>query len=118
MRIMMMLMAVMTMVMVVVMMMVMTNKLSAVYLISYSASKIPRVLPLLSYYTFGREGGMIKNIIFFTKHSDEIFRKLNLWVISVFEIKHFIGRADKEYYIFQKTLQCELAFLVFRLWVQ
>ena len=52
----MMMMMMMTMVMLVVMMMVMTNKLSAVYLISYSASKIPRVLPLLSYYTFGREG--------------------------------------------------------------
>ena len=46
-------------------MMVMTNKLSAVYLISYSASKIPRVLPLLSYYTFGRGGEMITNMILF-----------------------------------------------------
>ena len=71
--VMMMMMMMMMMVMLVVMMMEMTNKLSAVYLISYSASKIPRVLPLLSYYTFGREGGMIKNIISFTKHSGEIF---------------------------------------------
>ena len=65
----MMMMMMMTMVMMMMMMMVMTNKLSAVYLIYYSAgSKIPRVLPLLSYYTFGREGELIKNIIFFTKH--------------------------------------------------
>ena len=42
--------------MMMMMMMAMTNKLSAVYLISYSASKIPGVPPLLSYYTFGREG--------------------------------------------------------------
>ena len=82
----MMLVVVMTMVMVVVMMMVMTNKLSAVYLISYSASKIPRVLPLLSYYTFGSEGGMIKNIIFFTKHSDQFFCKLNVRIILALRI--------------------------------
>ena len=47
------------------MLMLTTNKLSAVSLISYSAPKIPRVLPLLSYYTFGRGGEMITNMILF-----------------------------------------------------
>ena len=53
------------MMMMMLMLMLTTNKLSAVSLISYSAPKIPRVLPLLSYYTFGRGGEMITNMILF-----------------------------------------------------
>ena len=43
----------------------MTNKLNAVYLIPYSGSEIPRGPPLLSYYTCGREGNIIKRTLFF-----------------------------------------------------